>query len=120
MSFVRKVEPKWVDNMVGGPGRVYNRSIIPSNEELYNSGRLFAHNVIEKGSGVGYHVHHGECEFYYVLSGSAEYNDNGNVITISAGDVTYTGDGEGHGLVNNADEPFEMIALILFEKQKTE
>ena len=55
-----------------------------------------------------------------VLSGSAEYNDNGNVITISAGDVTYTGDGEGHGLVNNADEPFEMIALILFEKQKTE
>ena len=105
MRFVRKVEPKWVDNMVGGPGRVYNRSIIQSNEELYNSGRLFAHNVIEKGSGVGYHVHHGECEFYYVLSGSAEYNDNGN---------------EGHGLGNNADEPFEMIALILFEKQKTE
>jgi len=120
MSKIYKVEPKWVEGMVGGPGKVLNRSLIGGPADLYHSGRLFAHNVLEKGCGVGYHKHEGECEFYYILKGSAEYTDNGKVVTVSAGDVTYTGSGESHGIVNNSDEPCEFIALILFEQQKTE
>lgn len=120
MSHIRKVEPKWIENMVGGPGKVYNRSLITGPADLFHSGRLFAHNVLEKDCGLGYHKHEGECEFYYILKGSAEYNDNGTVVTLHPGDVTYTGPGESHGIVNHGDEPCEFIALVLFEKQKTE
>ena len=28
MSYIRKAEPKWVEGMVGGPGKVYNRPLI--------------------------------------------------------------------------------------------
>lgn len=118
MSYIRKAEPKWVEGMVGGPGKVYNRPLINGSEDLYNSGRLFAHNVLEKDCGVGYHTHQGECEFYYILKGTPEYTDNGEVITLHPGDITYTGSGESHGIVNRCDEPCEFIALILYEKQK--
>ena len=93
MSYIRKAEPKWVEGMVGGPGKVYNRPLINGPEDLYNSGRLFAHNVLEKDCGVGYHTHQGECEFYYILKGTPEYTDNGEVITLHPGDITYTGSG---------------------------
>ena len=104
--------------LFSGSGDVIFDRIIETPAELMGKGRVFSVTTLPAGSELGRHVHNGDCEFYHILSGSAEYNDNGNVVTISAGDVTYTGDGEGHGLVNNSDEPFEMIALILFEKQK--
>ena len=50
-----------------------------------------------------------------MLSGEAEYNDNGTVTTIKAGDVTFTGDGEGHAITNYRDEPARFIALILYK-----
>lgn len=120
MSKIRKAELKTIENMVGGPGHVLNRSLIEGPETLFNSGRLFAHNILEKDCGLGYHTHTAECEIYYILKGEAEYNDNGTVTTVSAGDITYTGPGEGHGIVNRKDEPVEMIALILFQEQKGE
>ena len=45
---------------------------------------------------------------------------NGTVVTVKAGDVTHTLPGEGHGITNLKDEPLEMMALSLFEKQNTE
>ena len=118
MSYVRKAELKTIEHMVGGPGHVLNRSLIEGPETLFNSGRLFAHNVLEKDCGIGFHTHTDECELYYMLKGEAEYNDNGQVRTISAGDITYTGPGESHSLINRKDEPVEVIALILFSEQK--
>ena len=67
------------------------------------------------GSAIGYHVHKGDSETYYIMSGTARYNDNGNIVTLSAGDVTYTASGEGHGIEAIGDEQVEMIALILYE-----
>ena len=48
-------------------------------------------------------------------SGTGRYNDNGTMTTVTAGDVTYTAPGEGHGIECISDEPIEMIALILYE-----
>lgn len=44
---------------------------------------------------IGYHVHDGESETYYILSGRGIFNDNGTVVEVGPGDVTFTGDGEG-------------------------
>ena len=98
-----------------GVGNITVRSLLNGPEELYEKGRVFAHTTVYPGSAIGYHVHHKESETYYILSGTAEFNDNGNLITIGPGDVTFTGDGEGHGIRALGDEPVEMIALILYE-----
>lgn len=63
---------------------------------------------------IGYHVHDGESETYYILSGRGIFNDNGTVVEVGPGDVTFTGDGEGHSIEATGDEPIEMIALILY------
>lgn len=98
----------------GGAGEITVRSLLNGPEELSEKGRVFAHTTVRPGSAIGYHVHHGDSETYYILSGTARYNDNGNIVTIGAGDVTYTAPGEGHGIECIGDEPIEMIALILY------
>lgn len=120
MSKIIRPEAGVINNMAGGPGYIKRTDLIESNGDIFNSGRVFAHIVIEKDCGVGYHVHNGDGEIYYILKGEGEYNDNGNIVTVKPGDVTHTLPGEGHGIINRKDEPLEMIALILFEKQKGE
>ena len=45
----------------------------------------------------------------------AEYNDNGTITTVKAGDITFTGPGEGHAIINRKDEPMSFMAIILYE-----
>ena len=49
-----------------------------------------------------------------MLSGIAEYSDNGRIVTLSAGDTAFCPDGEGHSIRNNNDEPVVFIALIIY------
>ena len=97
----------------GGHGDIESRKILNSPEELYGKGTIFNHCIVLPGDSIGDHLHTGNNEIYYVLSGSADYNDNGTTVKIEAGDVTVCNDGESHGVVNNGTEPLEMIALIL-------
>ena len=103
------------DNKFGGDGSIFVETLNADNEELNGKGRVFAHTTILPGSSIGYHVHHGESEIYYILSGQGEFNDNGISVLIGAGDVTYTFPGMGHGIKNTGNTPMEVIALILFE-----
>ena len=120
MSKIRKPVMEVIQNMAGGPGYVKKTSLIEGNGDLFYAGRLFSHCVLDQDCGVGYHVHQGDGEIYYILKGEAEYNDNGNIVTLTAGDVTHTAPGEGHGITNRKAEPVEFIGLILFETGKTE
>lgn len=98
-----------------GAGEITVRSLLNGPEEMSQKGRVFAHTTVHPGSAIGYHVHQGDSETYYILSGTGRYNDNGNIVTVTAGDVTYTASGERHGIECIGDEPIEMIALILYE-----
>lgn len=114
---VRKSKEKKVDiveHKFGADGYITVRNLVNSDEELNNKGRCFAHTTVNPGSGIGYHVHNGDTEIYYVVSGCAEYNDNGTISMIEAGDVTITPSGTGHGIKNTGSEPLEIIALILY------
>lgn len=75
--------------------------------------RTYACATLEPGAEVGYHVHTGESESYYILSGRGSYNDNGAIKTVMAGDCTFTPSGEGHGIRNVGSEPLVFIALII-------
>lgn len=76
---------------------------------------FFALATLKPGAGVGYHVHTGEGEMYYVLSGKGEYNDNGVIVPIKAGDVTYCKSGEGHGIENTGSEDLVFNAMIIYD-----
>ena len=96
----------------GGKGKLVldkltNSAVKPSNVTLY------AHAKLEPGASVGYHVHRGESEMYYILSGKGLYSDNGTAREVVAGDVTYTLDGEGHSLENAGSSILEFIAFIV-------
>ena len=99
----------------GGDGQITVRSLLNNENELYKKGRVFAHTTLQPGCSIGYHVHTGESETYYILSGVGEFNDNGSVSTVYAGDVTHTPPGQGHGLKNTGGEALEIIALILYQ-----
>ena len=85
-------------------------------EGLYGHGRMFAHIVVDPGCSIGYHDHHHETEFYYILKGEGRFNDNGEEKTVHAGDICATGYGEVHGIENIGSEDLEMMALIVLEK----
>ena len=101
------------EKMRGGEGSVLITHLLDKNE-LYSKGRLYAHVTLKPGCSIGYHVHEGEMESYFILKGKALYNDNGAEIEICAGDSTLTTDGFGHAIANIGEEDMEMIALIIF------
>ena len=75
--------------------------------------KTFAKATLAPGSEVGYHIHSTDSEAYYILSGVGEYTEGGVTRRVSAGDVSYTPMGEGHGIKNVGADNLEFIALIL-------
>lgn len=81
--------------------------------EFHGHGRLFAKITLNPGGEIKYHIHTGETETYFVCSGKGMYNDNGTELEVQTGDVTYTNDGEGHGIINNSDSDLVIMALVI-------
>lgn len=98
-----------------GVGEITVRNLLNGDAEMSHKGRVFGHTTVYPGSAIGYHIHKGDSETYYILSGTGRYSDNGRIVTVGPGDVTYCAPGEGHSLECVGEEPVEMIALILYE-----
>ena len=114
---IRRSDEKIVEtheHKFGGNGSIFVRNLLNGKEEMHGKGRAFCHTTLEPGCSIGFHMHNGESETYYIVSGTGEFDDNGTRAPVYAGDVTYTPSGEGHGLRNTGTEPLEFIALILF------
>lgn len=83
-------------------------------EEFYGAGRMFSHIVMEPGAVVDWHEHHGEVEYYYILSGEGEYTDEDRTVhKVSAGDVCTIHPEHGHAIKNTSDKDLEFMALII-------
>lgn len=78
--------------------------------------RLFSLVQVKPGEEVDYHVHAGECEHYFILSGKGLYNDGGEKVELSAGMVTVTPSGQGHSFKNIGDEMLVFVAMILADE----
>ncbi|MFV0528743.1 MAG: cupin domain-containing protein [Lachnospiraceae bacterium] len=100
-----------VEQMCGGRGRVIIRHL-PEQEARYNRCGLCA-VIIEPGSSLGYHVHHGESEMYYILQGTGLYEEPEGRRTVQAGAMTLTCNGQGHALENVGNEDLVFMALII-------
>ena len=101
------------EKMRGGNGTVEITNFATP-EELNSKGRLFANITLNPGCGIGFHMHEGESELFYVIKGQALYNDNGTEYPVSAGDVMICPSGTGHAVSNNGEEVVELCAVIVY------
>lgn len=108
------MEIKRIDNMCDGDGYVIIKELLDE-QKLNGKCRLYAEVTLEQGCSLGYHEHHGESETYYILSGRGEYNDDGILRSVYAGDVTFTPSGKGHGLKNTGETDLVFMALIIVD-----
>ncbi len=97
----------------GGEG-VTEAHVLLNADEFCDKGRMFNRVVLVPGASVGDHMHEGDFEAYYILSGEGTYNDNGTDVIVKAGDLTLCPEGEVHGIKNTGTENLEFIALILY------
>ncbi len=106
-----------VEEPQGGAGILTMKKIRNGPEELGNKGRAFNHCFLRPGSGLGFHKHEGTAETLYILKGQAAYTDeNGDCTILTAGDVTFTDNGQGHSIFCTGEEELEFIALVLFKE----
>jgi mannose-6-phosphate isomerase-like protein (cupin superfamily) len=104
---VRKTYPAKV---IGGA----EINAIIQNEEFFEKGRMFAHVRLSKGDAVDWHIHTGEIEYYYILSGTGIFtNSDKTEQTVSGGDVCTMEVGGGHAIRQAGDDILEFIALII-------
>ena len=116
MSIVRRngEEPVLRKKMFGGAGEAEMHVILNGAGEMFGKGRVFNRVVLAPGAEVAWHIHHGDGECSYILKGEGEYSDNGRIITMRPGDMSFVGEGEGHSIINRGEEDLELIALILY------
>ncbi len=77
--------------------------------------RLFSLVQVKPGEEVEFHMHVGESETFFILSGQGVYNDNGTTVDVTPGMVTFTPSGEGHSIKNTGDDLLSFIALIVVD-----
>lgn len=100
-------------NLKGGAGTI---TVINfhEKEDFNGKGRLYGMSIIEPNCSIGLHTHTGDQETYFILEGTGEYNDNGEIYIVGPGDVLICKDGQSHGLRNIGDIDLRYIALILY------
>jgi mannose-6-phosphate isomerase-like protein (cupin superfamily) len=74
--------------------------------------RLCARITIPAGGSIGHHVHRGEDELYYILSGSGRVSDVGESRDVFPGSAILTRSGEGHELSNTGTGELVLLAVI--------
>ncbi len=106
------------ENACGGSGKMIIEHLL-NKEQLNGMCRIYARVTMPAGSSLGFHEHFNESETYFFISGKGTFTDtNHNEIAVQAGDTTFTGSGEGHGIANAGDEPLVFMALIINDEKR--
>lgn len=98
--------------MRGGDGQAVVTNILDKGE-YKGSARLLGVITLEKDCSIGAHVHENEEEVFYVIEGTAVYNDNGKTAILEKGDSCVCLGGEEHSIANRNDETLKVFAVIL-------
>ncbi|MDY3868521.1 MAG: cupin domain-containing protein [Pyramidobacter sp.] len=113
---IRTAEEMKVTKVTGfkdGKGTLTMRVLLNA-DELHGAGRLFNVNTLEPGASIGKHVHEGDFETYYIISGTGCIDDNGTPRDVKAGDMGYCAPGEFHSITNTGTEDLQFVAVIQY------
>ena len=101
------------ENMRGGDGVVSICHVLDKGE-YKGASRLLGTITLEPGSSIGAHVHENEEEVFYIIKGTATYNDNGETKILNEGDSCICLGGETHSIANReAEGDLVLFAAIL-------
>jgi mannose-6-phosphate isomerase-like protein (cupin superfamily) len=99
------------EKMRGGEGVVHFTHLADCENE--KNIRMLAELTLPPGASIGYHRHDNETEYFLILSGEGEVNDNGAVKTVKTGDAVITGNGASHSIKNTGAAPLVFHAVIV-------
>ena len=114
MEMIRSTKDgKYIERPRNGSGSM-KLSQIMTQEELEGCTTLFARVTLHPHSEIGYHIHTGETEAYYVLSGRGIFIDGtGKEVPVSDGIICTINEGQGHGMRNTEDTDMDIIAVVI-------
>jgi mannose-6-phosphate isomerase-like protein (cupin superfamily) len=104
-----KTEEK--EKMRDGEGSVHFTYFLDGSTE--KNARMLAELTLNPGSSIGYHRHDAETEYYFITSGTGTVNDNGEEVSVKAGDAVVTGNGASHSIKNTGSVPLVFHAVIV-------
>ncbi|MDD2402953.1 MAG: cupin domain-containing protein [Lentisphaerae bacterium] len=99
------------EKMRGGDGCVRIEHLWEPKSEMKSLNRMVSRLILEPGSSIGAHRHDGEDEIFYIVRGTAQVDDDGNIAVLKAGDTILTGNAQ-HSLKNIGDDTLEVLAII--------
>lgn len=102
-----------VEGLKGGKGYVTVVNFFDQ-EDFLGKGRLYGKSIIKPGNSIGYHIHEGDQEAYFILKGKALYSENGVETVLEPGDLSICRDGDFHSIEAIGEEDLEYIMLILY------
>ena len=108
----KDMQARIVEGARGGHGSVQFLDLLSEDESLGKL-RIAAETTLEKGCSIGRHAHGPDAEIYIMTQGKAVVDDNGEVSTVTVGDIIYTGGGAFHSISNEEDEPVKLFALVI-------
>jgi len=92
------------------PGRLWKKLIGPEDGGCKNM--IFGVVSFPPGSNPGTHVHSGEEEIIYVLSGRGETKVGGKIFPLEPGVAVFTEPGVEHGIKTLGDKPLVLISVF--------
>ncbi len=99
--------------MRGGNGQALITEMLDKGEYKGNA-RLVATITLEPGSSIGEHIHENEEEIFYIIEGTALYNDNGEDVILNEGDSCVCLSGQRHSIANvEKNGTLKIFAIIL-------
>lgn len=116
MIIKRENQKSWEkENFYGGEGTVVGRAAIgfgnprPEGSPIHTTVNL----TIPVDGSVGNHIHKGQDEMYFVISGSGTHTTEEDTCEIAQHDVIYTLSGQVHTFVNTGNEPMILQAVLI-------
>lgn len=100
-----KIAEESIMNFKGGHGELLTRNYVDGKCKIMMS-------CLRPGASSGLHMHEGNCEIVYVISGTATFNYDGNVEIVTAGQVHYCPEGHSHFMENNLDVDLRYLAIV--------
>ena len=101
-----KIEEAHFDGFKGGKGKLDSRNY------LDNGKAKIMYSTLRPGAVTGHHVHEGNCEIVFVISGTATFHYDDTVEEVRAGQVHYCPMGHSHHLENRTNHDLVYLAIV--------
>uniref|UniRef100_UPI004024E6E8 cupin domain-containing protein n=1 Tax=Prevotella sp. TaxID=59823 RepID=UPI004024E6E8 len=100
-----KIPEAHIDGFKGGKGRLDTRN--------YDDGKAkIMYSTLRPGASSGSHVHEGNCEIVFVISGIATFHYDDQVEECRAGQCHYCPEGHSHYMENLTDHDLIYFAVV--------